>query len=79
MRHGYGTHRQRIVLNLGAVAEEMGNSVVICRRHYVNAFCGDAEANEWFSIVPENPANVISLSDAQRAVEHLDEAINIKT
>ncbi len=25
MRHGYGTHRQQIIKNLGAVAEEMGN------------------------------------------------------
>jgi integrase len=65
LRHGYGTHRQRIIKNIGAVAEEMGNSIAICRRHYVNAFCTDAEANEWFSLVPQNPANIIALPDGQ--------------
>ena len=62
-RHGYGTHRQRIIKNIGAVAEEMGNSIAICRRHYMNAFCTDAEANDWFSLVPQNPANIIPLPD----------------
>lgn len=78
MRHGYGTHRQRVIKNLGQVAEEMGNSFAICRRHYVNAFCTEAEANEWFSVVPANPGNIIALADARREVEHLDDAINIK-
>lgn len=59
MRHGFGTHRQRIVQNIGAVAEEMGNSVVVCRRHYVNAFCTDAEATEWFGLTPPSSVNVI--------------------
>lgn len=65
MRHGYGTHRQRVVNNVGQVAEEMGHSMVICRRHYLNAFCTDAEATAWFSLVPQKPANVIELSNSQ--------------
>ena len=52
MRHGYGTHRQRIIQNIGAIVEEMGNSISTCRNHYLNAFCTEAEAREWFSIVP---------------------------
>lgn len=65
MRHGYGTHRQRVVNNVGQVAEEMGHSMAICRRHYLNAFCTDAEAKVWFNLVPQKPANVIELSNSQ--------------
>ncbi len=54
LRHGYGTHRQRIISNVGSVAEEMGHSVAICRRHYLNAFCTEEEAAEWFNIQPES-------------------------
>ena len=46
MRHGYGTHRQMILKNVAQVANEMGNSVEICRRHYLNAFCTEREAEE---------------------------------
>ena len=52
MRHGYGTHRQMILKNVAQVANEMGNSVEICRRHYLNAFCTEREAEEWFAISP---------------------------
>lgn len=34
LRHSYGTHRMAIVRNAHQVAEEMGNSVVMVRRHY---------------------------------------------
>lgn len=34
LRHSYGTHRMAIVRNAHQVAEEMGNSVAIVRRHY---------------------------------------------
>jgi hypothetical protein len=64
MRHGYGTHRQKIVKNVGAVAEEMGNSFHICRAHYLNAFCTEEEAKEWFSIMPPEASNIISLPSA---------------
>jgi len=46
MRHGYGTHRQMILMNVAQVANERGNSVEICRRHYLNAFCTEREAEE---------------------------------
>ena len=59
MRHGYGTHRQRIVKSIGTVSEEMGNAPAICKRHYVNAFCSDAEATEWFSLLPESSPTVV--------------------
>jgi integrase len=76
MRHGYGTHRQRVVKNIGTVAEEMGNSISVCRRHYVNAFCAETEANEWFSLVPANSGNIITLADVRHEVDHLEDAIN---
>lgn len=65
LRHGYGTHRQRVVYNVGQVAEEMGHSMAICRRHYLHAFCTDAEAKAWFNLVPQIPDNIISLSRAE--------------
>lgn len=34
LRHSYGTHRMPVVRNAHQVAEEMGNSVQIVRRHY---------------------------------------------
>jgi site-specific recombinase XerC len=34
LRHSYGTHRMAIARNAHQVAEEMGNSVAIVRRHY---------------------------------------------
>lgn len=76
MRHGYGTHRQRVVKNIGTVAEERGNSIYVCRRHYFNAFCAETEANEWFSLVPVNTGNIIALADARHEVDHLEDAIN---
>lgn len=74
MRHGYGTHRQRVVNNVGQVAEEMGHSMAICRRHYLNAFCTDAEATAWFSLVPQKPATVIELSNSLPEATGLDSA-----
>jgi integrase len=61
LRHSYGTHRQQIVKNVGAVADEMGNSPQICRRHYLNAFCTEDEAREWFGLMPATVSNIINL------------------
>ncbi|MEI8291876.1 MAG: tyrosine-type recombinase/integrase [Verrucomicrobiota bacterium] len=52
LRHGYATHRQKIINNLALLAEEMGNSVSVCRRHYANPFVLPDEAADWFSIAP---------------------------
>jgi integrase len=61
MRHGYGTHRHKVLRNVGAVADEMGNTVQVCRRHYLNAFCTEQEAVQWFSIMPEPASNIINM------------------
>jgi len=65
MRHGYGSHRQMIVRNVAMVADEMGNSVQVCRRHYLNPFCTQQEATDWFSIVPATPSNIINMPSAE--------------
>jgi hypothetical protein len=62
LRHGFGTHRHKIVKNISVVADEMGNSVAVCRRHYLNAFCTETEATEWFSILPPRADNIIQLA-----------------
>ena len=64
MRHGFGSHRQQIVKNVGMVADEMGHSMEICRRHYLNAFCTEEEAKEWFSLTPDTVSNIINLPSA---------------
>jgi integrase len=64
MRHGYATHRQMIVKNVAVVADEMGNSVVICRRHDLNACCSEAEAKEWFNLMPPTVSNIINMPSA---------------
>ncbi|HEV7927523.1 MAG TPA: hypothetical protein VGR14_19385, partial [Verrucomicrobiae bacterium] len=62
MRHAYGTHRQLIVKNVAMVSEEMGNSIAIARRHYLNAFCTEQEARDWFNILPPGENNIIALN-----------------
>jgi hypothetical protein len=64
MRHGYGTHRQKILKNVGAVADEMGHTMEVCRRHYLNAFCTEEEAKDWFSILPATAPNIINMPSA---------------
>jgi integrase len=64
MRHGYGTHRQMILKNVAQVANEMGNSVQVCRRHYLNAFCTEKEAVEWFTVIPSIPPNIAGLQQS---------------
>ena len=69
MRHAYGTRRNRVVKSVPAVSDEMGNSVHICRRHYLNAFCTDAEAQEWFSLMPPGEANIIPMPEPEQPPE----------
>lgn len=66
LRHGYGTHRQRVVKNIGQVSEEMGNSMAICKRHYANPFCTETEALEWFNIYPDETRNSAEIPGANK-------------
>jgi integrase len=67
-RHSYGTYRQKIVKNVGLVSDEMGNAPAICRRHYLNAFCTEEEAMEWFSITPAGTSNIIPMPNGNTAM-----------
>jgi site-specific recombinase XerC len=63
LRHSFGTHRMAMVRNAHQVAEEMGNSVAIVRRHY-DAVLEPSKAIAWWQIRPEKPKNVVSLETA---------------
>jgi hypothetical protein len=60
LRHSYGTHRMAILRNAHQVAEEMGNSVAIVRRHY-DAVLEPSKAAAWWEIYPKGLANVVSM------------------
>jgi site-specific recombinase XerC len=63
LRHSYGTHRMPVVRNAHQVAEEMGNSVQIVRRHY-DAVLEPSKAALWWTIRPRQPQNVINIKVA---------------
>lgn len=52
LRHSFGSYRLALTQNAAQLAEEMGNSVQMIRRHYAEAVFPD-EAQEWFSIAPK--------------------------
>jgi hypothetical protein len=60
LRHSYGTHRMAVVRNAHEVAEEMGNSVQIVRRHY-DAVLEPSKAALWWQIAPSTPLNVLRI------------------
>jgi hypothetical protein len=60
LRHSYGTHRMAVVRNAHQVAEEMGNSVPIVRRHY-DAVLESSKAALWWQIQPTTPRNVLRI------------------
>jgi len=54
-RHSFGTYAVRKRKSVGEVALLMGNSEGIVKRHYKQVKGRtDADANEWFSIMPKN-------------------------
>jgi site-specific recombinase XerC len=60
LRHSFGTHRMATVRNAHQVAEEMGNSVAIVRRHY-DAVLEPSKAAAWWRIIPRVPGNVVPI------------------
>jgi hypothetical protein len=60
LRHSYGTHRMAIIRNAHQVAEEMGNSVAIVRRHY-DAVLEPSKAIVWWEIQPKESGNVVPM------------------
>jgi hypothetical protein len=52
LRHSYGSMRNAVLRNLPQVAEEMGTSETMLRRHYHNPRTSE-EGAEWFGLRPE--------------------------
>jgi integrase len=52
LRHSYGSMRNAMLRNLPQVAEEMGTSETMLRRHYHNPRTSE-EGAEWFALRPE--------------------------
>lgn len=51
LRHSYATHRNAEIGNAGQLAEEMGNSIQMVRRHY-DAVPRDVEPEDYFGLLP---------------------------
>lgn len=60
LRHAYASYRFAQTGDAGRVAGELGNSAAVVHRHY-RELVKPADAERWFSVKPEVPANVMSL------------------
>lgn len=63
LRHGYASARFALTGDAGRVAGELGNSAAVVHRHY-RELMKSAEAQRWFAVRPEAPANVATLPAA---------------
>jgi len=66
LRHSYASYRFALTNDAGRVAGECGNSASVIHRHY-RELVKPADAERWFSVKPETPANVTPLSSAATA------------
>ena len=65
LRHSFITYRVAAVQDVARVALEAGNSPQIIFKHY-RELATEAQGKTWFSIVPAQPANVVSMRRAAR-------------
>lgn len=61
LRHSYASYRFAQIGDAGRVAGELGNSAAVVHRHY-RELVKPAEAERWFSLRPEAPANVLPMA-----------------
>jgi len=67
LRHSYASYRFAQTGDAGRVAGELGNSATVIHRHY-RELVKPVDAERWFSVKPEAPANVLPLpATAQQA------------
>ena len=66
LRHSFISYRLAEVQSAAQVALEAGNSPAMVFRHY-RELVKPAQAAAWFSIAPEQPANVIAAPTAEKA------------
>lgn len=60
LRHSYATYRLAAIANAARVALEMGNSPQKLMTNY-RELANEEEAQDWFSISPDRPANIIAV------------------
>jgi integrase len=62
LRKSFGSYRMMITRNIAQVADEMGNSPAMIKRHYkAELEMDDSQAQAWFAIQPPQNANVLPL------------------
>jgi len=62
LRHSYASYRFALIRDAGRVAGELGNSPAVVHRHY-RELVSAADAERWFATGPEQPANVVQLTN----------------
>lgn len=69
-RHSFGTYRMSLIQNIHQLAEEMGNSIDICRSRYVRPRAR-ALAQQWFNLLPGKaaPSNIIALEKVPKSAK----------
>jgi len=68
LRHSYASYRIAILQDPARVAHEMGNSTRIVAKHYQELVTPE-QAQRWFAIVPDQPANLIPFNPPQAEVK----------
>jgi len=63
LRHSYASYRFAQTGDAGRVAGELGNSAAVVHKHY-RELVKPADAVKWFAVMPEQPANVVTLPAA---------------
>jgi integrase len=61
LRHSYASYRLAAIQDAGRVAGECGNTAKVIYKHY-HKLTKPADAERWFNVKPESPANVLSLA-----------------
>ena len=63
LRHSYASYRFAQTGDAGRVAGELGNSAKVVHKHY-RELVRPVDAQRWFNVKPEAPANVLTLAAA---------------
>jgi integrase len=66
LRHSYASYRFAQTGDAGRVAGELGNSASVVHKHY-KELVKPADAERWFNVKPESPANVVAMTAAANA------------
>jgi site-specific recombinase XerD len=64
LRHSYASYRYAQTGDAGKVAGEMGNSAAVIFGHYRELVKDTKQAERWFAVKPESPANVLPMLSA---------------